>query len=52
MYKIKFYIILITILTGSVLVADEVNLSETEDLFSSTENEPNTLIDIQNQDPK
>ena len=51
MYKIKFYIILITILTGFMLVADEVNLSETEDLFSSTEKEPNTLSDIQNQDP-
>ena len=35
MNKIKFYIVLITIFTGSILLADEVNLSETEDLFSS-----------------
>ena len=51
MHKIKFYIFLITILTGSVLVAEEINLSETEDLFSSTEKEPTVLSDIQNQDP-
>ena len=51
MNKIKFYIVLITILAGSISLADEVNLSETEDLFSSTDNEANTLSDIQNQDP-